>query len=219
MPQEEDTAKDTPTPATAEIQQESSLPPPLPDEELPPLPDEEPPEDESEDESNHVDETMVSRPDDGWRAIFDEESQQYYFHNELTKETTWDNPRAKDGATGTVSDDKDPKKDKNGIDEDDYSIHFSETPKDADFTFQARFDRRTGRFVSDPNRDVENYTPEARADRQMSRFFDSAQMEDTGLSLKAERRALKYSKRELQLFKEKQKVKKETKRRAWLTKD
>lgn len=32
-------------------------------------------------------------PDDGWEALWDNTSQQYYFYNRFTNETTWVNPR------------------------------------------------------------------------------------------------------------------------------
>jgi hypothetical protein len=35
-------------------------------------------------------------PDDGWEAIWDDNTQAYYFYNRLTKVTQWENPRVPD---------------------------------------------------------------------------------------------------------------------------
>lgn len=64
----------------------------------------------------------------------------------------------------------------------------------------------------------ENYNDENKARRQMRAFFDvdAAANSHDGRSLKAERSAKKLSRKELKLFKEKRREKKEEKRRAWL---
>lgn len=187
-----------------------SSPPPLPDEELPPLPSEEEPSAVGIPKSVAPVDLSANpnpeEPSDDWHAIYDPSSKQFYFHNTRTKETTWDNPRL-----GRESDGRETPE-----------THASILPKsteDTPLVFQARFDRVTGRFISDPNRSVENFTPEARADRQMSHYVDTSKIEDTGLSLKAERRKRQYSKKELSTFKLKQKEKRENKRRQWLLTD
>ncbi|KAF3010126.1 hypothetical protein E8E14_003845 [Neopestalotiopsis sp. 37M] len=54
------------------------------DQEAPPLPDEPPPPQE----------------DDGWDFHWDEANQAYYFHNRITGQSTWENPRTEKGAGG-----------------------------------------------------------------------------------------------------------------------
>lgn len=82
---------------------------------------------------------------------------------------------------------------------------------------QAQFNRFTGHFQSEdmgPGR----HSDEARSRRQMNAFFDvdAAANAHDGRSLKAERSNKKPSKTELKAFKEKRRVRKEEKRRAWL---
>lgn len=201
-----------------------STTPPLPEEDLPPLPDEELP---AAPASLHpaIDSTSPpsgiedGRGADGWQAIFDPSSKAFYFYNHLTEETTWENPRERAGASsGSTSADHMTRAeaDQQHVSQNTASSSSSQT---LDLAVKARFDRVTGRFVADPNRSVANYTTEARADRQMSHYFDASKTEDTGTSLKAERRLQKHSKKELAAFRLKQKEKKEHRRRAWLTED
>lgn len=79
------------------------------------------------------------------------------------------------------------------------------------------FNRFTGKWQADSLR-PENYTDENKARRQMSAFFDvdTAANSHDGRSLRAERSAKKLSKKELKMFKNKRRDKKEEKRRAWL---
>jgi hypothetical protein len=81
----------------------------------------------------------------------------------------------------------------------------------------AAFNRFTGRFQ---NSEItpENFNDENKSKRQMNAFFDvdAAANSHDGKSLKAERSGKKLSKTELKSFKEKRRVKKEEKRRAWL---
>lgn len=79
------------------------------------------------------------------------------------------------------------------------------------------FNRFTGKWQADSLR-PENYTDENKARRQMSAFFDvdAAANSHDGRSLRAERSAKKLSKKELKMFKNKRRDKKEEKRRAWL---
>lgn len=87
----------------------------------------------------------------------------------------------------------------------------------AQYTATAAFNRFTGRYqVADLN--PENFNDENKSKRQMNAFFDvdAAANSHDGRSLKAERSGKKISKTELKQFKEKRKMKKEEKRRAWL---
>ncbi|CCU79252.1 unnamed protein product [Blumeria hordei] len=81
----------------------------------------------------------------------------------------------------------------------------------------AAFNRFTGRFQSSEIT-PENFNDENKSKRQMNAYFDvdAAANSHDGRSLKAERSGKKLSKTELKQFKEKRKIKKEEKRRAWL---
>ncbi|KAI1005604.1 hypothetical protein K3495_g2616 [Podosphaera aphanis] len=87
----------------------------------------------------------------------------------------------------------------------------------AQYTATAAFNRFTGRFQ---NSEItpENFNDENKSKRQMNAYFDvdAAANSHDGRSLKAERSGKKLSKIELKQFKEKRKMKKEEKRRAWL---
>lgn len=80
-----------------------------------------------------------------------------------------------------------------------------------------QFNRFTGRWQH-ADLTAENFNDENKSRRQMGAYFDvdSAANSHDGRSLKAERSSKKLSKRELKDFKEKRKMKKEEKRRAWL---
>lgn len=176
-------------------------PPPLPEEDIPPVPEEPLPTANGSD-----DRFEEHQKSDGWQAIYDHESKDYYFYNIYTKETTWQNPRQIVVQTETPPE-------------------TASAPVEApvgeasELTFQARFDRVSGRFIADPNRTVENYSSSARAQRQMSHYFDPSKIPDSGKSLKAERRAQKHTKKELAAFKSKHKARKEQRQRAWLIND
>lgn len=79
------------------------------------------------------------------------------------------------------------------------------------------FNRFTGRWQPH-DLTPENFNDESKARRQMRAFFDvdAAANSHDGRSLKAERSAKKLSRKELKMFKEKRREKKEEKRRAWL---
>lgn len=57
---------------------------PVPDEEAPPLPDEPPPDEQQQ---------QGEAEDDGWDAVWDSDSQAYYFYNRFTGHSQWENPR------------------------------------------------------------------------------------------------------------------------------
>lgn len=177
----------------------------------PPLPDEDLPETAESGQTVHQAAADNSSTDlDGWQAIYDPNVKAYYFYNNHTKETTWDNPRSAQPSISPAH---------MTHQEDGSATSKKGEVKEADFAFQARFDRRTGRFIADVNKTVENYTADARADRQLSRYVDASQMHEDGRSLRAERAAKEYSKQEMKVFKQKYKEKREHRRRAWLLKD
>ena len=55
----------------------------MPDEAIPPLPNEKPPASE----------------DDGWAPVWDDSAQRFYFHNQFTGTSQWENPRVPDADT------------------------------------------------------------------------------------------------------------------------
>ncbi|KAA8647000.1 hypothetical protein EYZ11_000101 [Aspergillus tanneri] len=79
------------------------------------------------------------------------------------------------------------------------------------------FNRFTGRWQSDAQ-NPELHNDDNKSRRQMYAFFDvdAAANSHDGRSLRAERSAKKLSRKELKMFKEKRREKKEEKRRAWL---
>ncbi|KAL2019657.1 hypothetical protein VTK56DRAFT_9276 [Thermocarpiscus australiensis] len=85
------------------------------------------------------------------------------------------------------------------------------------YVSEAYFNRRTGQWQA-PDLGPERHSDEAKSRRQLRAYFDvdaAANMHD-GRSLKAERAGKKPTKAELKAFKEKRRLKKEEKRRAWL---
>lgn len=185
----------------------------------PPLPAEEPPSLTEEDTSNRELDTNFTgslqqseEGEDDWQAIYDQSSKSFFFYNKQTKETTWENPREK--SDQDISYGQDHLKKRQNIDVGAHQARGSDVP-----VFQAQFDRRTGRFVADPTRVPENFTADARSDRQMQNFLDLNKLDQSGSSMKENRRNVKHSKAELQLFKLKHKEKRDTRRRAWLMKD
>ncbi|KAL4977997.1 hypothetical protein BDW66DRAFT_27955 [Aspergillus desertorum] len=79
------------------------------------------------------------------------------------------------------------------------------------------FNRFTGRWQA-ASLNPEYHNDENKSRRQMNAYFDvdSAANAHDGRSLRAERSAKKLSKKELKMFKDKRREKKEEKRRAWL---
>lgn len=199
--------------------------PPLPDEEPPELPARSPytglspghrpacisPQSANDDQDLEKTACATTQDEDAWEAIYDSQTSRFYFYNKDTKITTWENPRAhvQPTAANSLSEAK----------PEDYAKHFSGSLSDAALAFEARFDRRTGRFVTDPGRGAKNYSEHARSERQMSRYFDDKLIDDSGASAKAARRSLRHSKSELMAFKRKNKEKQDRKRRAWLSAD
>ncbi|RVD80535.1 uncharacterized protein DFL_008430 [Arthrobotrys flagrans] len=181
--------------------------------ELPPLPPGPPPEEP---------------PSDGWEAIWEPNVGQYYFYNHQTGETTWTNPRVPPTEAESAPD-AEPKRTTpyTGYDpaihgDYDPTASYAQQPERTPspsidpYVAHAAFNRFTGKFQNGPG--AEQYTDESRAKRQMEIYFDvdaAANCHD-GRSLKAERQAKKLTKKEVKAFREKTRLKKEEKKRAWL---
>ncbi|KAH9900599.1 hypothetical protein F4778DRAFT_739633 [Xylariomycetidae sp. FL2044] len=196
----------------------------------PPLPNEAPP----------------AAEDDGWDFHWDATNQAYFFHNRLTGESTWDNPRIPKSATSTDAQSlsqvspglpEPPKNESlpaggyNPAIHGDYDPNAWYAKKDEDNTDEqaqivdvstayatiGTFNRFTGGW-QDASQNPDRHTDEAKSKRQMNAFFDvdAAANSHDGRSLKAERSGKKPSKAELKAFKEKRRARKEEKRRAWL---
>lgn len=204
--------------------------PPLPDEELPPLPNEAPPGHEA---------------DDGWEPVWDGNAQAYYFYNRYTGVSQWDNPRvpvASTGAPGTEAQDSatsPPRRPAAGgynpAIHGDYDPtapyaqqHGPDPGVSADggvagqdpaqiYTATGQFNRFTGKWQAE-SLTPENFNDENKSRRQMNAYFDvdAAANSHDGRSLKAERSGKKLSKKEVKVFREKRRERKEEKRRAWL---
>ncbi|ETS75656.1 hypothetical protein PFICI_12600 [Pestalotiopsis fici W106-1] len=199
------------------------------DEEAPPLPNEPPP----------------AQEDDGWEFHWDEANQAYYFHNRVTGQSTWENPRiskeagpagGEASAAGAESVAEPPKNEKPPAGGYNPAIHGDYDPNAwyaqsndepaeqsqsvdpaAAYAAIGSFNRFTGRWQGG-DQDPDQHNDENKSRRQMNAFFDvdAAANAHDGRSLKAERSGKKPSKNELKQFKEKRRAKKEEKRRAWL---
>ncbi|KAK6333674.1 hypothetical protein TWF730_003858 [Orbilia blumenaviensis] len=182
--------------------------------ELPPLPPGPPPEEP---------------PSDGWEAIWEPTAGQYYFYNRHTGETTWTNPRVPptEAESTPIVNTQPEKPVYTGYDpaihgDYDPTASYAQQPERTPsptidpYVAHAAFNRFTGKFQAGAG--TERYTDESRAKRQMEIYFDvdaAANCHD-GRSLKAERQAKKLTKKEVKAFREKTRLKKEEKKRAWL---
>lgn len=209
---------------TTESENEQTEPAEAKDE-APPLPDEAPPAPE----------------DDGWDFHWDAANQAYFFHNRVTGESTWENPRqAKEATAGSsaAGAPEPPKGEKppaggynpaihgdydpnawyaQGNSEDQSAAEYQPVDPAAAYAAIGSFNRFTGRWQTDAQ-NPDQHNDESKSNRQMNAFFDvdAAANSHDGRSLKAERSGKKPSKAELKEFKEKRRAKKEEKRRAWL---
>ena len=203
--------------------------PPLPDEIPPPLPNEAPPGE-----------------DDGWEPVWDANAQAYYFYNRYTRVSQWENPRVPTAAPapapaippapGTedstekvsaplggynpaIHGDYDPTAP--------YAQQYEQQEEETqaglgpanpgNYEAVGAFNRFTGRWQGE-SQNPEHHNDENKSRRQMYAYFDvdAAANSHDGRSLRAERSAKKLSKKELKMFKDKRREKKEEKRRAWL---
>ncbi|KAK6534120.1 hypothetical protein TWF281_005458 [Arthrobotrys megalospora] len=220
------TTEDSPQPVaerlTGEASKEESVKDPTSDQddeeaeegELPPLPPGPPPEEP---------------PSDGWEAVWEPSVGQYYFYNHHTGETTWTNPRVPptEAEPAPAADAEPERTQYTGYDpaihgDYDPTASYAQQPERTPsptidpYAAHAAFNRFTGKFQNGPG--AERYTDESRAKRQMEIYFDvdaAANCHD-GRSLKAERQAKKLTKKEVKAFREKTRLKKEEKKRAWL---
>ncbi|KAJ4391088.1 hypothetical protein N0V93_004702 [Gnomoniopsis smithogilvyi] len=86
-----------------------------------------------------------------------------------------------------------------------------------EYAVPAAFNRRTGKTQAG-EQNPERYSDANKSYRQMNAYFnvDQAANSHDGRSLKAERRGKQPTRKELSMWKEKRKARKEEKRRAWL---
>ncbi|KAG2221407.1 hypothetical protein INT45_012658 [Circinella minor] len=188
------------------------------------------------------DASAKSNVDQAWIATWDENNQAYYWWNTVTYETTWEDPFLK------LDDNKEGKEGKEGEEGKDKERQESPTvagpnpsfssanlpyyqqqqqqqqypyyPQQEDYTYQAHFNTRTGKFqaASDLERlNPERMSLESRATRQMNYYFDvdsyTEQRNSLGVSQSSKQR---LSKKELQKYKKAKLEKKMKKNRDWL---
>ncbi|CAG8559109.1 5312_t:CDS:1 [Funneliformis mosseae] len=114
----------------------------------------------------------------------------------------------------------------------DYQSFLAEHGSDgADYKFTARFNARTGKFQRDPTLNPEKFSADAKAIRQMSYFFDYDQFAESRGSAANKRLSSdaslddsirshkKLNKKDIEMFKQKKKEKKEMKKKSWLLSD
>lgn len=181
--------------------------------------------------------------DDGWSAEWDAARSAWYFYNRFTGLSQWDNPRMPEASGADPVGAEPPTTSELASVAGGYNpaIHGSWDPNapyaqaytqpeeeggDGDEQLPdatllqvpgAHFNKRTGKFqLADQN--AERHNDEAKSYRQMNNYFDvdKAANSHDGRSLKAERQGKKPTKKELSMWKEKRKARKEEKRRAWL---
>lgn len=180
-------------------------------------------------------EAPPGQEDDGWEAVFDSDSQAWYFYNRITQQTQWENPRVLDASSSAAAEPAAPKRVAGGYnpaihgDYDpnaDYAVEAQQEEEEQDrqsadpgamYAATGKFNRFTGKWqAADLN--PENFNDESKSKRQMNAYFDvdAAANSHDGRSLKAERAGKKLSKAEIKAFQQKRREKKEEKRRAWL---
>ncbi|PLW49602.1 hypothetical protein PCASD_02191 [Puccinia coronata f. sp. avenae] len=168
-----------------------------------------------------------------WEAVYDPQTNAYFFANSKTGETTWTNPLAPPEPSSSRA--PQPLPDLGGIDPELAHLdpqmarimhaHSSQTEP----RFAARFNAKTGRFEADPTRDPSRVSEYAKARSQAEAFFDVDSWEKTlekhngrvpGTSKETRAAALeqgkKLSKAELNQFKQQKQEKKARNQRAWL---
>lgn len=188
-----------------------------------------------------------------WRPVFDNDSSDWYFWNVETNETTWDNPAdekpesSQDDAAQTLQDKEPAKNDtesnsspsieqNSNISDKNSKPISKELPnahvKYENYTVQAQFNRRTGKFESAPNASSSSNHNEAikpiqrvdNQDKYLSRYFNfSDWAEQQGLKyingdLSKDTKRKKPTKSEMKRYREKKKQKKKEKQK-WLFED
>ncbi|KAA1068376.1 hypothetical protein PGT21_026867 [Puccinia graminis f. sp. tritici] len=171
-----------------------------------------------------------------WEAVYDTQTNAYYFVNSKTGETTWRNPLVPATEPAAVGVAAQPAPDLGGIDPELAHLdpHFARLihghASQTEPRFAARFNAKTGRFEGDPTRDPSRVSEFARARTQAEAFFDVTGWEKTlekhngrvpGTSKETRAAALeqgkKLSKAQLNQFKQQKMEKKARNQRAWLT--
>ncbi|KAI7882493.1 hypothetical protein K492DRAFT_144979 [Lichtheimia hyalospora FSU 10163] len=166
-----------------------------------------------------------------WTAAWDENSQAYYWWNMMTYETTWDNPYEKN-ALDKVLDQVDTQGGSEEVNSatasptthTQHPYPASSTPSFANqsYTYQAYFNKRTGKFqlASDVDRlNPERMSIENRAKRQMQYYFDvDAYTEERNRERAAGAAGQKrqLSKKDIERFKRAKHEKKMKRARDWL---
>ncbi|RGB34965.1 hypothetical protein C1646_815035 [Rhizophagus diaphanus] len=103
---------------------------------------------------------------------------------------------------------------------------------DGEYKVTARFNARTGKFQRDPTLNPEKFSADSKAIRQMSYFFDYDQFAESRGSSSSNKRLSsdaslgdsikspkKLNKKDIEMFKQKKKEKKDMKKKSWLLSD
>lgn len=156
--------------------------PPLPDEDAPPLPDEQPPLPEEEEpplpegeeppqSSAQAAQPQVLQGNNGWSAIFEPQSQRYYYYNQTTGVTTWDNPFSNIQKEEDKSSNKRQfyQEEDDAIDPD-LAHLLPSSSKDPHGYVQAKFNTRTGQFNSKSWQTPEHVSAINKSRRQQGAF-------------------------------------------------
>ncbi|KAI7851487.1 hypothetical protein BDC45DRAFT_515878 [Circinella umbellata] len=168
--------------------------------------------------------------DQAWIATWDENNQAYYWWNTVTYETTWEDPFLKLDDNKEGKDKERQESSTAGPNPSSSSANLSYYqqqqeqypyyPQQEDYTYQAHFNTRTGKFqaASDLERlNPERMSLESRATRQMNYYFDvdsyTEQRNSLGVSQSSKQR---LSKKDLQKYKKAKLEKKMKKTRDWL---
>lgn len=108
-----------------------------------------------------------------------------------------------------------------GTEDSDYNSFLAQHGNEgADYTISARFNSRTGKFQRDPTLTPEKFSSDAKAIRQMSYFFDyesfAEQRSKRNKESSESKSNKKLNRKDIELFKQKKKERKEMKKKAWL---
>ncbi|TIA82428.1 hypothetical protein E3P89_01092 [Wallemia ichthyophaga] len=218
----------------------SSTPPPLPEEEEPPLPDEEEPvleQSESAGSSENPQQSHQPHPQilhgkNGWSAIYEPNSSQYYYYNQSTGATTWQNPFSNiNPQHDSINTNK-----REFYHEEDDAIDpelahlMPSSSTDPAGSVQAKFNARTGQFNSKSWQTPEHVSAINKSRRQQAAFFDldafERQRNDDHMAKKAKIDELgkdsvkpKLSKDQVKMYKEQKAAKRYKTKTDWLVND